>query len=376
MTYTNIFLVIIIVILFVYIFHNFVKHRNKLLFNFLNHKSDDISIRESFGSLSCNDELLKIMVSTPTQITNCNQTQYNINQYCIKSSYNSAFTGKCMNVDAIPYLLTRGVRLLDFGVYGSTIPMVSNSLDTLDDGSLYLQDIFNTIIQNAFNSSSSPNSNDPLFIHLRIYATDKAIYNNIGSIIYNTLLPRLYIKNVNSQPTTAIIVNQQTILSDLMGKIIIVMDNSIFPSYSNYTHCNNNPDCYDLKNYINIYSGTNQIITQTYGNIINQTTTPPVLHNSIEDTNLCSGYNNGPLNLKMAVPDITDSLLDSTILYSLIQNYGVQMVLFSFYNSYTVEQYENVFENGGSAFTLLSTSIRYINNNYLNTESSIFPINN
>jgi hypothetical protein len=319
------------------------------------------------------------MATTPTQITNCNQTQYTINQYCIKSSYNSAFTGKCMNIGAIPYLLTRGVRFLDFGVYGSTIPMVANSSYTSDEDSLYLQDVFDTIIQNAFNSNSSPNSNDPLFIQLRIYASDNALYNSIGSMIYNTLISRVYMRYVNSQPTTAIIVDNYTVLSNIMGKIIIVMDNSIFPSFSKYTICDNSVNthnCYNIKKYINMYSGTNQIITQTYGNIINQTTTPPILNNNPVDENKCSSYNNQPLNVKMAAPDITDSPLDSTTLYSLIQNYGVQLVLCSFYNTSTVADYENLFENGGSAFSLLSTNIRYINNSSPMSMSSTFPINN
>jgi len=284
-----------------------------------------------------------------------------------------------MNIDTIPYLLKRGVRFLDFGVYGSTVPMVAKSSDTSPDNSLHLQDIFDTIIQNAFNSNNSPNSNDPLFIHLRIYARDNALYNVIGKMIYNTLLNRLYIGYDKYEPTTAILVNNKTVLSNIMGKIIIVMDNSIFPTFSKYTVCDNSGNthnCYNLEKYINIYSGTNQIITQTYGNIINQTTTPPVLHNNPNDDNECSSYNNEPLNVKMAVPDIIDSPLDSATFFTLIQNYGVQIVLFSFYNTSNVVDYENIFENGGSAFSLLSTSIRYINNSSPMSVSSTFPINN
>jgi hypothetical protein len=380
MNYKTIFLVMINLLLVAYILYNFLSIRNQLTFN-LNICKPDISLKTegfSFITRSCSNELLNIMVSTPTLITNCRQTQYSINQYCIKSSYNSGYTGSCMNIDMIPYLLKRGVRFLDFGVYGTTIPMVANSSDISGNDSLYLQDVFNTIIQNAFNSTTSPNWNDPLFIQLRVYTSDNKLYNNIGSVIYNTLLNRLYVKINALNQSQAIQVNGNTKLSNILGKIIIVMDNSIFPTFSKYTICdnsNNTTNCYNLENFINIYSGTNEIITQTYGNIINQTTTPPILHNNKSELNICSGYNNGPLNLKMAVPDITDAYLDLTVLFSFIKNYGVQIVLFSFYNSMSVEEYENIFENGGSAFSLLSTSIRYINNSSPNTISSVFSIN-
>ena len=377
MNYKSIFLIMINLLLFVYIFYNFLSIRNQITLN-LNVYKPDVSFKtESFITRSCSNELLNIMVTTPTLITNCKQTQYSINQYCIKSSYNSAYTGSCMNIDMIPYLLKRGVRFLDFGVYGTTIPMVANTSDTSATDSLYLQDVFDTIIQNAFNSGTSPNSNDPLFIHLRVYTSEKKLYNIIGSIIYNTLLIRLYMNTNTKKQYRAIHVNSNTILSNIMGKIILVMDNSIFPSFSKYTVCNNSNNtskCYNLENFINIYSGTNQIITQTYGNIINQTTTPPVLHNNNNETDIASGYNNGPLNLKMAVPDITGTYLDLTVLFSFIKNYGVQIVLCSFYNGMSAEEYENIFENGESAYTLLSTSIRYIDNSSPNTVSSIFPI--
>jgi len=342
MNYINIFLVIIIVLLFTYICYKFVSIRNQ----------------------SCNNTLSKIMITKPTEITNCNENyhDYTINQFCIKSSYNSAYTGSCMNIETIPYLLTRGVRFLDFGVYGTSIPMVANSSDTSDEESLYLQDIFNIILQNAFNSSSSPNPDDPLFIHLRIYAGDNALYNIIGKIIKTTFDKKLYDTYVTND----------TKLSAIRERVIIVMDKSIYPKFVNYTKCESETNCDNLDKYINIYSGTTNIITDTYPKIIEQNTTPP---RNVSDSDNCLSYDGTTkLILKMAVPDITDSSLDLTILYSLIQNYGVQIILCSFYNHFTVELYENIFERGKSAFTLLSRNITYIKDNPIPRETSLFHV--
>ena len=40
-----------------------------------------------------------------------------IKDYCIKSSYNSATTGKTVNKKMIQYVLSRGCRFLDFEVF-------------------------------------------------------------------------------------------------------------------------------------------------------------------------------------------------------------------------------------------------------------------
>ena len=337
MKYENIFLVIIIVLLFTYICYKFVSIRNQ----------------------SCNNTLSKIMITKPTLITNCNPAyrNYTINQFCIKSSYNSAYTGSCMNIDTIPYLLTRGVRFLDFGVYGTIIPMVANSSDTSDEESLYLQDIFNIILQNAFNSSSSPNPEDPLFIHLRIYACDDKICNTIGDIIHNTFGIKLYTDG-DGENKKAIPVNNYTKLSAIMGNVIIVVNCT----------CTDSSKCNNLAKYINIHSNTNDLISDTYSNILKQQIQSTTFDS--KDTNKCMNGDT-ELILKMAVPDMTDLPLDLKTLYLLIQSYGVQIILCSFYNHVTLELYEDIFERGHSAFTLLSRNIRYIKNNPPPTEPSL-----
>ena len=51
-----------------------------------------------------------------------------IRNFCIKSSCNSAYTGKYMNLNMIKYVLSRGCRFLDFEVYiKDNIPIVAYS---------------------------------------------------------------------------------------------------------------------------------------------------------------------------------------------------------------------------------------------------------
>ena len=53
-----------------------------------------------------------------------------LREYCIKSSYNTALSGKYVSTDMIKYVLTRGCRFLDFEIfYVDNGPCVAYSVD-------------------------------------------------------------------------------------------------------------------------------------------------------------------------------------------------------------------------------------------------------
>jgi hypothetical protein len=206
--------------------------------------------------------------STGTTVTkgiatvNATKQTLPLKEYIVMSSYNSARSGKYMNVDMVKYVLSKGCRFLDFQVFFgpdpdpkdpknvATLPFVAYSSNTSDSvinleslNQVLLNDVFMAISKYAF-SSPSPNPGDPLFINLRIYTTPTSasttdakstnseentikLYQQIALLIYTYFNNKLY-----HASKTANDVYGNTILSDIMGKIIISLDIKVAPDYT------------------------------------------------------------------------------------------------------------------------------------------------
>jgi len=156
-----------------------------------------------------------------------------LKDYYIKSAYNCCSGGNYRNnyVDLciLKNLLKQGVRGLDFEIFSiNNKPVVATS--TSDN--YYVKETFNyidfddvmNIIQNyAFSSSTSPNPNDPIFIHLRFKSNNINMYNKFADIFkkYNSiLLDQEYSyenrgRNLGNVP-----------LTNLLGKVVIIVDAS------------------------------------------------------------------------------------------------------------------------------------------------------
>ena len=99
------------------------------------------------------------------------------------------------------------------------------------NNTLPMNDVFKTIMLEAFNSAC-PNPDDPLFIQIRPKVADKKneqmeLFNKIASSLL------FYFGNVsNSNVLFNGTVTKNTSISDLMGKVIIVFDNTNYPLYS------------------------------------------------------------------------------------------------------------------------------------------------
>lgn len=152
--------------------------------------------------------------------------------FCIKSSFNTACTGNYVSLDMITYVLSRGCRFLDFGVYylettkGDFISNVSRARNPCvaftDDPTgismksrniLSLSSVFKRISEAAF-QNPSPNPADPLFIQLRIYSGEQEAYDEIASLIHSAFSRRQY----NGEITP------QTLFSSIIGNVVIVLD--------------------------------------------------------------------------------------------------------------------------------------------------------
>ena len=160
-----------------------------------------------------------------------------LKDFYIKSAYNCCATGSYKNcnvsIDMLKYVIRQGVRLLDFAIYSiDGEPIVATS--SLDNNMkttynyLYFSDILEIIRNYAFSSGTCPNSNDPLFIHLRIYSTSNTMIKNLGDLIqkYTTMFLNTAYSFDNQHNIEHNFGN--VYLKDIQGKVVLfVQKNTI-----------------------------------------------------------------------------------------------------------------------------------------------------
>jgi len=315
-------------------------------------------------------------------IKNANNKLFDLplKELCIKASYNSACSGNYISLDMLKYVLKRGVRYLDFEVFyveSDNVkkilkPVVATSTDPdfitiTSENHILLDDVLSSAVANAF-SSPCPNQNDPLFINLRIKSNNRDVYKAVAMSIDNTIKDKIY-----SNPDNVIFTNvaagdtvnpanplssYNTPLSNIIGRVIISIDKTIFPNYINYTECTGQP-CYDLKNYINWQCGSWDMNLIIYSFITPQKLIQ--INNDNRTTNVKT--------ITVVNPDTT-FLMNKTSKnpkYSdfILKYGGCQIVPYRFYsNDSELEEYEKFFNIHNSAFVPLSSAISYYMKQY------------
>ena len=324
------------------------------------------------GMLSETSELGSVEVhNNSIAVANVQNTSLALSQYCIKSSYNTALTGNYINTNMIKYVLSRGCRFLDFEVYSlKGNPCVAYSTDNTfssinTQNSIPLSQVLSIIGTYGF-MAPSPNPTDPLFVHLRIKSTSKEIYSQIAQNIDANIKYLLY-SDANGD---IIKVNGKTILKNLVGKIVIIVDRSFAPNYASVSN-SNCPDstvqskgCYYLADYVHMESGGDTIRKYTYTNMTSQMYSTP---NIMDD-----GINTDVKNIKMVTPDLITNIfgmLSNPSYFSIPINYGAQIMAYPFYIiDSNLGGYESVFSNFGAAIVPMSDMIKYIN-------TAVYPSN-
>jgi hypothetical protein len=276
-----------------------------------------------------------------------------LKDYVVKTSYNTAYTGSSMSMKAITYVLTRGYRFLDFEIFmvdGGPVVGYSedpkNRVITSSNTLPFGQVLYN--VMNAAFSPPSPNSNDPLFIQLRIKTTDSTAFEMVAKAIDKNIKNRLYVGAVNGM----------TPIADLMGKIVLVIDKKAAPKYAEYPNCSKNPDdsvpCFNMSEYVNIEAGGDNLRIYKYSNLLDQTTNPPNLMDKDGTTDLTT--------LKMSYPDIKVDKGNPS-LAPFYRDYGVQFVAVRLYLVDThLKAYEKFFNDGGMAFLPFSVVLPAVEN--------------
>jgi len=346
-----------------------------------------------------------------------NDTRLALNQYFIKASWNTAYTGSsnpkyasnAMNVKMIVDVLNRGCRFLDFEIYAvldakqDIIPVVGFSTQAHNNNQMEcnepvvnLSDVFLTIANNAFSTTNgSPNPKDPLFVQLRIKSSNMKLYQMLPNLIqnsFNNLLNNYNEYRTNTRNkrfrnlfSTISTYRREKIspneihkkpLSFFNGKIIMIADlansdpifsklllNKISVDYSELVNKYNNIFTdYTVKYFI--HPGINTMSNSQLAKL--QYRPPTLVNNDITTVNYmnCETCKNNITQFTQSFPDFSifnRNNSSKTDLKNFITNYGVNILPFRFYiDDNNLADYERLFNKlGNCAFIKMSSLLHY-----------------
>lgn len=345
MTFNNILLFIIIVFILYLLLSTIICKYNSIQEGLFDTKNSEIR------AVSYN--------STSSGISNYNGEVYlPLKEYIIKSSYNSAISGKYVSKDMVKYVLSRGCRLLDFEVLMiNDIPYVTyttdNTYKTYDtENKILLDDILSAASTFGF-SYPSPNSKDPLFINIRLKCNEDDLSTALTAVSKSVdfaLSGKLYDKKITNRTT----------MNDINNRVVLMFDNSIHRNYQNQIMCDPMEICYDLSKQINLQNGS----------LLSKYSTMDL---DEKDVQIDSNDNVTLRNMSIAVPEYYNengkigSLFASTFVNHIsfiksIQDYGIQMLCYRYYmRDSNLQECEDFFKHFKSAFIPFNIALPYIN---------------
>lgn len=265
-------------------------------------------------------------------ITNCRNLTLPLKEYEIMSSWNSATNSRGdVSLEALDDVLLRGYRFIDLEVYSvNNVPNVSFSVqkgvDIMEASPLLFLDVMRRIVAKGF---SSNNGQDPLFLHLRIKSKNPQIYEKLADVLTAECKPRLY-------PS---VVTADTLLSELKGKLVVVVDRNYSPKSETYEcvgSCKN-----DFTAMINMYSGTPELESMESVYKLEQPTTPLLKTNdgltNVKKIRMVT-HPMGSLNVDENAP----------YFFQLVKNHSVQIFPQKvYYRDSNLNVYEEFFANNG-----------------------------
>jgi hypothetical protein len=256
-------LIFIVILLSILLVVRFMQKRMEIL-----SKSNKVlpAYLESFFSANTAETeaetIQKQLESVPVGIVNIpsNSADLPLNQYFIKGSANSAYSGSFVSTNMLKVVLSRGCRFLDFQVFaskdsktGDTIAVVGVKQPdgTVSKNQIPLVDVFKTILVSGMNSDS-PNTKDPLFIQLRIIPSPQ-LYEIIGTHVnkYLATTPFFY------TPSKDEFINSKTPLNKISNKMVLAIDVGLTPDYMDPKKYKD--DRYNLKHFVSMETNTSDI---------------------------------------------------------------------------------------------------------------------
>jgi hypothetical protein len=276
-------------------------------------------------------------------IDSSEQFNYTLKDYYIKTAYNCCSGGNYKNdyVDLciMKDLLKQGVRGLDFEIFSiDDQPIIATSTSDsyyVKETFNYIQfaDAMNVIRDYAFSTSTAPNSQDPIIVHLRIKSTNQTMYQNFAKLLekYESILlskdydSEYYGKNFGDVE-----------LRKLMGKVVLIVDRSNISFL----------ECPEFYKFINMTSNSVFMRALHYYDI---KYTP--------DMNELINYNKQNMTIGMpdkgSNPDNPSSIV--------MREMGCQLLAMRYPKLDTnIEENELLFAKNGYAFVLKPEPLRYI----------------
>ena len=324
------FITILMVIMFILVFM-------ALLYYFYMRnlpKKECNSMDTLYGTL--NGKIKSISSSDP----NCN---YLFRDYYIKSAYNCCSGGSYKNdfveICVLKDLLKQGVRGLDFEIYSiDDNPVVATStVENYHIKETYnyigFSEVMNLIRDYAFVTATSPNSGDPIIIHLRIKSTNQNMYKNFAKLLenYDTLLLGKDYSYENQGRNLG-----EVKLLDFAGKIIIIVDRSNISFL----------ECQEFYEYVNMTSNSIFMRALHYYDIAYG----PDMNELIEYNKRCMTIG---MPDKGANPDNPSGIV--------LRETGTQMLAMRYQLFDTnLEESDMFFDFAGYAFALKPEKLRYV----------------
>jgi len=315
----------------------------------------------------------------PNKINNMSDSYENLNldQFCIKASFDSAYSGKYVSDTMVHYVLSRGCRFIDFALYPSSDmgrayvgysedPTSVNS-SAKNKNPFYFSTMLTSVLSKAFASGQVPNPNDPLFIHIRfpsgIPTSDlKTLYKSVQTDIqsaYNSGYSEFFYlekKTVKSKSSTTTdydnIVANNTPIKNIKRKAIIIFENMPTLGLS----IKNNSNMTD-SNFYNMLSNTSVLSQYLYSQINPEQfmAHPP----SMKTNNKVKI--NSPISLNMVVPDVSPVNKTNPDIHSAIRDYGIQINCMKYYlNDIWLREQETMFATYNAGVIPMTLMLSYI----------------
>ena len=301
-----------------------------------------------------------------------------ISQYTIKSSYNSACSGSSGNIsnEMLMYTLSRGCRFIDFEIVNvSGVPYVVSpnysAVVNIDKTKIVsLDNMLKTAVTYGMTgaSGSAPNYKDPLFIHLRIRPDPnyKNLYKDIAASIQQNVGSSLYTQKGNSKLDI-----QKTKMSEIMGKIIILLDANYDPNWRASSACEKREkNCIDLNTLVHLETGIGNSLINSPVSINNQSQTPILIG--------IDGLSSMNTNMQVVLPDSDMAILKDSEYYPdndkvnpdfsyLVTTWSCNFITNRFYiKDVYLRDYEDFFNDQQSAIVPLSYVKKYYTEQQMN----------
>jgi hypothetical protein len=233
----------------------------------------------NFGKTRRENMDTQISNSDDSVVENCSSdydksTDLPLKEYCVKSSFNTAYDGTDVSKETLLKRIKEGYRFIDLNVFSASgdvyVGFSPDNTPSLISNKLLLSDALKCIGDNAFSSgtvfdsSLSNVAKYPVFVHIRVYRPANSttdIIANVAKTVTGGSNPPSYSQNYlldsNRNPVQ---IDGCTSLSNLMGKMVFSMDIlNILEIYApaNYQSASTIPPetIASLQTFVNILSG-------------------------------------------------------------------------------------------------------------------------